>query len=60
MGVCQCGPADTLCHGLNELVDVLLAVAIVASLGEGVSLLLPASSRVVELEWPQEVCHLGS
>lgn len=52
-------PRGHLCHGLNELVDVLLAVAVVASLGEGVCLLLPASSRVVELEWPQEVRHLG-
>jgi len=47
--------ADFLCHLLDEVVDVLLSVTVVAAFGEVVGLLLPAAGWVVELERPEEV-----
>merc|ERR1712137_1539780 len=44
-----------LCHLLDEIVDVMLSVAIIATFGEVVRLLLPTTSWVIELKWPEEV-----
>ena len=49
-------PYETdLDHLLDEVVDVLFSVTVVAAFGEVVGLLLPAAGWVVELERPQEV-----
>ena len=45
-------------HAVDDFVDQFFAVAPDASLVEWVSLLLPAVSRSVKLEWPEEVVGL--
>lgn len=45
-------------HSLDELVDLVLAIAEVAALDEVVRLLGPAAGRVAQLEGPQEVGRL--
>ena len=50
--------SNSLDHTSEQVVDVLLAVTEVTTLGEVVGLLSPAAVRVVQLEWPQEVGHL--
>ena len=47
-----------LVHPPDELVDVVLAVASVTTLDVVVPLLLEASQRRLQLEWPQEVVGL--
>lgn len=45
-------------HSLDELVDLVLAVAEVAALDEVVRLLGPSAHRVAQLERPEEVGRL--
>uniref|UniRef100_A0A453CTJ2 Uncharacterized protein n=1 Tax=Aegilops tauschii subsp. strangulata TaxID=200361 RepID=A0A453CTJ2_AEGTS len=47
-----------LVHPSNKLVDVVLTVPSVTTLDVVVPLLLQATERSLELEWPQEVVRL--
>ena len=47
-----------LIHPFDELVDVVLTVTSITTLHIVVPLLLQASQRRLQLEWPQEVVRL--
>ena len=47
-----------LIHPFDELIDVVLAVTGITALHIVVPLLLQASQRCLQLEWPQEVVRL--
>jgi hypothetical protein len=49
---------ESLVHPLDELVDVVLTVASVATLHIVVPLLLEATKGRFQLEWPEEVVGL--
>lgn len=47
-----------LIHPFDELIDVVLAITGIIALHIVVPLLLQASQRCLQLEWPQEVVRL--
>jgi len=45
-------------HPIEQLVDLILAISIIATLNKVVGLLIEAADWVAQLEGPQEICHL--